>query len=380
MNLMSPPRLAYIDALRGYAILMVMAVHSSLYVSDLSPTVRTLADQGARGVQLFFVASALTLCMSWKSRQDGVTSFYVRRFFRIAPMYYLCLPIFLYLQGFGSSAYAPDGLGARHVIMALTFTHGFMPDTITSVVPGSWSIADEMIFYAVFPLLIGTLFRIRFSTMLVAVIAATWVCYISQRNFYALVAHHIPDPQRSTLWGLFLELGFINQLPCFLFGMLVFKWLSEERPVPHPYLFVIGAMAASVWIALQPHGLPVLGRLSLPMQYGVVFAAFALGLSRWQPSFLVNPIIGWVGKVSYSGYLVHFLVLSSLSIPHDNFAEAFLTVVLITIAISSITFRYIEQPFNRLGHRLIRRRSAQEELRLNSTQIGQGQGRRFRSS
>jgi len=352
---MSPPRYAYIDALRGYAILMVIAVHSSQHVGNLSPTVRSLADQGARGVQLFFVASALTLCLSWKARHDGAPSFYVRRIFRIAPMYYLCLPLFLYLQGFGPSAYAPEGLGARHVIMALTFTHGFMPDTITSVVPGSWSIADEMIFYAIFPLLIGALSRARLSIAIFTMIAATWLCHITQRNLYSLVAHNIIDPQQNALWGMFLYLGFINQLPCFMLGMLVFKWLSEERPVRFPYLLVIGSAIAAVWIAFNPQGVPLLGRLSLPMQYGVVFAAFALGLSHWQPSFLVNPVIGWVGKVSYSAYLVHLAVLSAIPLPHSNFSQAFLSVTIITIAISSVTFHFIEQPFNKLGHRIVER-------------------------
>ena len=160
---MTPKRYAYIDAIRGYAILLVIAVHSSQYFNDLPDTVRTLADQGARGVQLFFVASAMTLGMSWQARHDGTVPFYIRRFFRIAPMYYLSIPLFLWGRGFGPSIYAPDGIGWRHVAMAATFTHGWMPDTITSVVPGSWSIADEMMFYAVFPLLMLGLNRVRFS-------------------------------------------------------------------------------------------------------------------------------------------------------------------------------------------------------------------------
>ena len=49
------------------------------YFDDLPGAVRTLADQGARGVQLFFVASAITLCMSWEARRDGAIPFYIRR-------------------------------------------------------------------------------------------------------------------------------------------------------------------------------------------------------------------------------------------------------------------------------------------------------------
>jgi peptidoglycan/LPS O-acetylase OafA/YrhL len=82
---------------------LVIAVHSSQYFDDLPIGVRALADQGARGVQLFFVASAMTLCMSWHSRNDGALPFYIRRFFRIAPMYYLSIPLFLWDRGFGPS-------------------------------------------------------------------------------------------------------------------------------------------------------------------------------------------------------------------------------------------------------------------------------------
>jgi len=56
--------LRYIDALRGYAILMVIAVHSSQYFSDLPHTVKGLAIKRAR-VQLFFRRQCLTLLTVW---------------------------------------------------------------------------------------------------------------------------------------------------------------------------------------------------------------------------------------------------------------------------------------------------------------------------
>jgi hypothetical protein len=56
--------LAYIDALRGYAILGVIGVHASQSGAELAWPLQLLADQGARGVQLFFVVSALTLMLS----------------------------------------------------------------------------------------------------------------------------------------------------------------------------------------------------------------------------------------------------------------------------------------------------------------------------
>jgi peptidoglycan/LPS O-acetylase OafA/YrhL len=349
----TPKRYAYIDAIRGYAILLVIAVHSSQYFDDLPVAVRTLADQGARGVQLFFVASAMTLCMSWQARNDGALSFYIRRFFRIAPMYYLSIPLFLWTRGFGPSIYAPDGIGWRHILMAATFTHGLMPDTITSVVPGSWSIADEMMFYSIFPLLMLGSDRIRFVAAALAAMAVVWVCFGIQRNSYAY-AMHITDPAWRAAWGTFLYLWFVQQLPCFLFGMLAFKWMAEGRAVRRPAAIVLISLLAMVLVAFFP-ALPYIGRGGLSTQYGFLFAIFALGLAHWQPWFLVNPVIGWIGKVSFSAYLVHLWLISTFTVPHANYAEAFAALTAITVAISSITYLVIEEPFNQLGRRLSKR-------------------------
>jgi peptidoglycan/LPS O-acetylase OafA/YrhL len=350
---MTPHRYAYIDAMRGYAILLVIAVHSSQYFSDLPAAVRTLADQGARGVQLFFVASAMTLCMSWQARHDGTVPFYIRRFFRIAPMFYLSIPLFLWVRGFGPSIYAPVGIGWRHIAMAATFTHGFMPDTITSVVPGSWSIADEMMFYAIFPMLMLGFARVRFASAALAVIAATWVCQRIQQSTSTYAAHII-DPSWRQATGTFFYLWFVPQLPCFLFGMLAFKWMAEGRTVLWPRTTVLISLLAMVVVAFFPD-LPFIRQLDMPKQYGIIFAVFALGLAHWQPSLLVNPLIGWIGKVSFSAYLVHLWVISTFAIPHSTYAEAFFALTAVTMAISFVTYFVVEEPGNRLGRYLAKR-------------------------
>src|ERR1700722_19001252 len=77
----SPRHFDYINALRGYAILMVIAVHTSQAFPDLPNWFAKILNQGARGVQLFFVTSALTLSMSWVARKESAANFYIRRLF-----------------------------------------------------------------------------------------------------------------------------------------------------------------------------------------------------------------------------------------------------------------------------------------------------------
>src|SRR5579872_2655088 len=94
-----PKHFDYIDALRGYAILMVIAVHTSQAFPDLPIELFKVFAQGARGVQLFFVTSALTLSMSWVARNEGASEFYTRRIFRIAPMFWVAIIFFVWLNG-----------------------------------------------------------------------------------------------------------------------------------------------------------------------------------------------------------------------------------------------------------------------------------------
>lgn len=91
----------YLDCIRGYAIFLVIACHTVFEYSELPWVVKRVAVNGWFGVQLFFLASAITLLMSWHSAARGGTpdlrAFAIRRFFRIAPAYYLAAGLYFVL-------------------------------------------------------------------------------------------------------------------------------------------------------------------------------------------------------------------------------------------------------------------------------------------
>ena len=100
-------KLKYIDALRGLAIMGVLIVHCGQkgFNDALPDIIQSVILNGAHGVQLFYVASAFTLFISL-ANQDALgknmwTHFFARRFFRIAPMYYLGICYYLWQDGFG---------------------------------------------------------------------------------------------------------------------------------------------------------------------------------------------------------------------------------------------------------------------------------------
>ena len=164
-------RYAYIDALRGWAIIGVLFAHITLvgtviYPSWLYETATVYV--GPRGVQLFFVVSAFTLCLSWYNRKQKekhvLTNFYIRRFFRIAPLFYLAFAYFLYLQGFWNGNL--NHYSFANIATTILFLNGFFPAWINNIVYGGWTIAVEMTFYALFPFLVSKIQSIRTSLII----------------------------------------------------------------------------------------------------------------------------------------------------------------------------------------------------------------------
>jgi exopolysaccharide production protein ExoZ len=354
--------LDFVDALRGYAILGVIAVHASAAVPDLEWPLRLLADQGARGVQLFFLVSAFTLTLSWHERRDGVGPFLVRRLFRVGPMFWLAMAFFTAMEASGPPSWPS-------ILATATFTHALHPQTIEAIVPGGWSIGDEMIFYLLLPLLVATLRSWTATTLALA--AAVCLSLLM-----AALAHYgwlFPGLDREAV-EQFVFLSFPNQLAAFLGGMLVFHLLQAFSAAPSRatlrvgLVLSVGAMVAVPFIAMALH--PYLSHTAylMPTVYTLPFGLCTWCLAKGGGGLVVNRLIEYVGEVSYSAYFWHFPVLGLLSQSPPpfgapaagwlRFLATYAAAVALTIAVSSITYRLIERPMINVGRRLALRLAA----------------------
>src|SRR5262245_56404254 len=130
------PRLPFLDSLRGYAILAVMCVHVEQVAPLSSPILHTYASHTNRGVDIFFIVSAISIAMAWHARADGYAPFLVRRLFRLLPA--------LLLAAIGYAAIGATAPAWWQAAMTLTFVNGFHPSANNSTVPGSWTLSAEM--------------------------------------------------------------------------------------------------------------------------------------------------------------------------------------------------------------------------------------------
>ena len=152
VNKPSSVRLEWIDVLRGIAILMVILVHVGTHSHVQEKSITSFTDYGSRGVQLFFIVSAFTLFRNF-TQKFNPKSFYIRRYARIAPMFFLAL-IFYAIVGYPGSKLDMWNLGGYSTYMLIIpFLHGLSPYSYNALVPGGWSVACEFLFYYSLPFL-----------------------------------------------------------------------------------------------------------------------------------------------------------------------------------------------------------------------------------
>lgn len=343
-----PMHLGYLDALRGYAILGVIAIHVVQRSPGLPPALGRLLFSGQQGVQLFFMVSAVTLLYSWTARNDGAGPFYLRRLFRIGPMWYLAILVWtiLRLAAPQLSEFAHRNLPMSHLLLTSIYLHIWFPETINDVVPGGWSIGNEATFYLIFPLLALLLagpFRAAFF-----VLAAIGLSFV-----FGTWLHPVLTGSPSEDAG-FLYFWFPNQLPAFAFGILTFQLIRTWQPPRWlAELCVVASLAAIVLV-------PVLTRWEGPSVYGLVFLPLIFGLAGGGGGYLVNALLRWIGQRSYSAYFWHLGLLGLVFVlpapdPYSGFAIKYAVLLVSSLALSHVTYHLVELPGIRLGKRVLGR-------------------------
>lgn len=351
----------YLDALRGIAALLVFAVHISVLSVLLG---KYSFSFGAYGVQLFYILSALTLFLSSSQRfsteTKPVAKFFMRRFFRIAPLFYLAV-IIAYLFSNGVAYHLPaNGISLNNIIAHFFFIFGFSKYWINSVIGVEWSIFCEVCFYLSLPLVFKyikskkqALYLLGFSLLVFFLFKGS--VYLLNRNGDLLLAE----------WS---SVFIFSNYFYFALGILLYFIISRPIKINKAYLYYAWTALFVGVILMIVFGLAHFGAL--------LFSVFAFLLVYLMSNNLpVNIIFNnrftrFIGKVSYSMYLWHYLILGwfakYLIIP--NFAifaaspliriAAIILVIMTVIFISWLSYTIIEKPSIDLGRRLIKKMKA----------------------
>jgi len=378
-------RYRYIDALRGYAVLLVITCHAAGTFPQLPYPVKRLTNFGWHGVQLFFLMSCVTLLLSWRADeargQVDPVAFWIRRIFRIMPMYLVDSVFYFFVDP------PKNGFSLTQFLATLGFVNAWTPNLLPTVpdrwvvVPGGWSVGVEFTFYAMFPL-IAMKIRSLAASLAFCGAAFAFGCIANPLMRRALAGEYDQVPIDN-----FMYFWFPSQFPVFAMGTLLFLGIQALRTQTpnramrllrdHNDLSILLCLAMCVAIAHVPfpQTLPFSFPYIVPTLY-VASAAFmvaVLALAANPSSIFVNRPIRLFGKVSFSAFLLHFAVLQKLPLllpgAFDVTATGWRAImgfaifcaagVAVTFALSLVTFRLIENPMIGLGRRLLARRARQ---------------------
>ena len=370
-------QLAFLDGLRGIASLWVLVGHA-MFLTGYKVVILAEPDMA---VELFIIISGFLMTYHYQARQDrepwtaGETwrTFWIRRFFRIAPLYYVCLAVALFFgpelwqARLDAASVFPGGVAEQaryadryldqsltnilmHVsfVFGATWTHNFrtpLPD---------WSIGLEMQYYLVFPFLMILALKLgRVAGMMLLVGAMALVGTWLERSGFVIGAYSML-PMKFHLFAA---------------GMLIAMTLRADPK--WKWLLILGALAV-IFVPLGG------GRSAMHrgIKIGIVLGFLGLlyrdrlpALMQWPASMLdqvfSNPLSRWIGDVSYGVYLIHLLVMLpvcgwlALSFPDlaplPRFMAALALTSGLTYGAAWLCYRFVEAPGIALGRKIATR-------------------------
>ncbi len=336
-----------LDGMRALSILLVIGFHAQLSYGYDSYWAGYL---GNLGVSTFFVISGLLITWLMIRERDAtgsfsLSNFYIRRFFRIIPVYWLLLLAVIALKATHLAS-----ISWLDILRALMFTHNYPfslhhPQEYSWWLAHTWSLSLEEQFYLVWPFLFAFL-----PKKLTAKIA---VILIFLGPVLRLFKHHL-FPTISGIDGMESHIDTLMAGCASAFLLDSPAWPNRIRKVPvRPlliatslFLFVANPLLANYY---PPHShLNALHHV-LPTFAAVAIASTLLALvagSQGSTFRIVNlPIARHIGKLSYSLYIWQELFLS----PGAVTGLLSLTGRLVaTYAVAFCSFNFVERPFVRL--------------------------------
>lgn len=330
--------------------------------------------QGHLAVDFFFLLSGFILAYTYIT-PDGAfrgtrRQFWVARVARIYPVYLLglilALPEYLTIQ---PNRWLVAVSGVAHIFMI----HAWLPFTLDWNQP-SWSLGVEAFFYALFPLILPRLARLKRRDLWLA-LAGAWLAFMALDAGLEVLSIHGFAPLPG-----FRDIARYNPLVSFpefvagaALGLLFTRYGRESLPplrrlsgpacdalIAGALILFVALLAVADLLGVDDNVVDVLAPFVLPLLCAVILLlAFQRG---WIAKALGLPFIVWLGEISYAIYILHkpiwyllyqpiwaalragSLALTGREPGNLAFFTAFAVVV---IAASGLSFRFLERPLRR---------------------------------
>jgi len=357
----SSERYDHVDAMRAIAALLVLCFHAAEYFSPIAASGQWTWDiaggigLGKLGVTLFFIISGFVIPASLhegRGRAGELRVFAIRRFFRLYPLFWASIPFGLLL------GWIIWGKSVSFELVLANITMAPIQFGQEAIEAPYWTLFQELLFYALCALLFA--FGLLHRPLVLAIASAA--------GLVIFLVGYLPGVRTGAGPLFFLYDAELSlHLSVMFAGALLRHWYDGRLGPGLPRALLVTVLTA--WIVLPLYAGSFLDSSGgyvwvYPGMEGpkVLAVALFLILCFWLKPNL--PGLPTLGRISYSIYLVHWFVMYGLlwlaqMAPGFEWLRAdvvpsVVAVLVLTVGISFLTYRFIEVPMIDLGRRLSR--------------------------
>ncbi len=402
MNLPDHKKTNFLTGVRGYAALWVFLIHTSILLRSghEGQLVDNILNYGGSGIYIFFILSSVTIMLSiHHSKHFTTLGYIIKRFFRIFPVYLVILAVGFALGGnpYVKVLFHSPKYDFVDLFYHVTLLNIFKPEYYSSILAVEKTISMEFIYYFV----ILFFFFLQKKLKDIQVISMSLLA-LGIILYYNFPQFHLPFFKEPVLEGVFIFYG-LGQV---VFSYMFYPTYKREKTTSLLYLiltafcifqvekkidrqnfllfwtfvsfFIYQACIKEFWykklssvmqnILSNAETLILVGLFFIFLWHAKADVAVMVGLAtgviflsakyRSFASKLLfeNKFIMYLGTISYSFYLIHWITFQELTtffMPKTGTNYIlFVGVFLTTLFISSVTYFYIEKPGIALGRKL----------------------------
>jgi peptidoglycan/LPS O-acetylase OafA/YrhL len=317
-------RNAWLDVLRGLAILGVVFCHSiqmvdTYFYKNSSKVFSNFFNLGRYGVALFFFLSGWLLASIYNLSKHGIKkSYWLKRSARIYPLWLLFLLVAFLRWSFTDSGRLNSPLRIQPgqseilhswggvIFLTITFTLFISSSLWNGVIPGGWSIQSEVAHYVLFPLLRrwslnGILLACFLLNAITLILIQVKELFIPSQNLM------LQALDAWIRWSIFTTISY------FVLGIVGFKIankyqnfrsnkkdLFSEINLYLTFLFLLSFIAVPYPFGNQVEGLGFVCIMVFISRVSLRIPRLSQGLQL-------------LGKYSYFIYFMHFILLASVN-------------------------------------------------------------------
>lgn len=307
---------SFLNFFRSIAALWVVLAHCAIWgwggVFDVL--------EPKKAVDLFMVISGFLMVYTIdKGRErenpfgwETWRKFYIRRFFRIAPAYYLAFLVAAAVQGWilpaaghlmalhpgwwnGVHLTSPD-YSLLSLFLHATFLFGLLPQYAAVSGLPAWSLSVEMQFYALFPLIYMA--ARRWSFPLIAVVMAGASILFARQYLHGVDKGVLPRFAEPSLLAF--------HLAKFIVGMLIYEAGRTRRPL------LLAIAIAVLLVTVRVYGVSAVGLVLVVVALACCWYG---GVPAWVARVFHSAPVKFLSETSYSVYLIHNLLINLVGWP-----------------------------------------------------------------